>query len=213
MRTIQQITNINILLYLLPIVIIISAVANQLVCKFIQYNYPVWVDVLFILGSIIISVSFQPYRIPSAMILFWGLFTLSLTDIFYRILPTVVNLILLIFGLQLSLNHQFISINMAILGALIGYLILWLTAVSYKIISGQSGIGGGDLKLAAALGAWIGPGGILNILFWSSLLGCMFYCVMALKGKYHKMSRIPFGVFLSIAGMGNFMLRFSLWHW
>ena len=208
----QQITSINInLLYLLINITVLSLLVNHMLRCMIKNDYSRWIDCLFMGGSLSIIFLFQNTTIPFVLVLFWGLFALSLMDIFYRVLPNVINFILLILGLVLNVQNQFISITCSIRGILAAYAILWIVSWNYKYLTGCSGIGKGDLKLAAALGAWIGLEGVLPLLFWSSLLGCGFYGFMAVKGEYNRMSRIPFGVFLSVVGMSIFVMRFSLW--
>lgn len=213
MPLIQQITsiiNIN-LLYAFSKVMLVSLLTNHILRNTIKSNYRYWTDGLFITGSCLIALVFQDSEILVVLMLFWGLFILSLMDIFYRILPDIINFPLLFLGLALSVQSQFVSIVESLLGVLGGYIILWGISLAYKNMSGQCGMGKGDLKLTAALGAWIGFEGVLYLLFWSSLLGCGFYGVMAMRGKYNRMSRIPFGLFLSIVGMSIFIMRFSSW--
>lgn len=212
MLTIQQITSINInLLLVFAMVIFLSLGVNYILRGTIKKNYSGWIDCILLLGSLFIGAVFKISKIEFALLLFWGLFALSLMDIFYRILPTRLNATLLILGLIINSQHKFITLDQAILGALAGYIILWSVSFFYKNSTGKLGIGDGDLKLTSALGAWIGLDEILYLLFWSSLLGCGFYCVMHLKGEYTRESKLPFGLFLSIVGMSIFILRFSLW--
>lgn len=214
MLLIQQITsifNIN-LLYFLSSAITITLFINHILRNTFKSNYYYWICYLFIISSFFITISFQASKALFALALFFGLFTLSLTDIFYRILPNIANFLLLILGLILSLGNQFIPLTEAISGVFIGYFVLWVISLSYQNITGQVGIGKGDLKLTAALGAWVGGESIPYVLFWSSLLGCAFYLVMVVIGRYDKSSRIPFGLFLSVVGMSIFIMRFSLWH-
>lgn len=212
MLAIQQITSINInLLLLLAMVTFLSLGVNRIFHSKIKKNYSRWIDCILLLGSLFITTVFEISKIEFALLLFWGLFALSLTDIFYRILPNTLNITLLILGLMINTQNKFISINQAILGGLVGYIILWIVSFAYKNTTGKLGIGNGDLKLTSALGVWIGFDEVLYLLFWSSLLGCGFYWIMSLKGKCTRSYKLPFGLFLSVVGMSIFTLRFSLW--
>lgn len=202
--------NIN-LLYRLSITVLLAALLIKMFPKVIKCRYPVGIDYLFLIGMLIIEVLFQNPEDTLAFILFCSLFWVSLTDIFYRMLPNTVNFSLLGLGLILSTQGQFISIVQSILGVVFGYGVLWVVSCLYWHIVKQPGIGKGDLKLTSALGAWIGFDEIPCLLLLSSLLGCLFYWAMAYLGKYTRTSKIPLGVFLSITGMGIFTLRFSSW--
>lgn len=203
----------NYLLYNLFISTTLSFVLVLIVrYKLIKQNHSYWVDLLFVIGSLVVVLFFKGHKGWFALILFWGLFLLSLLDALYRILPDILTGGLLIVGLILSVTGQFISVEEAILGVLIGYGILWSISYAYKYFYGRMGIGAGDLKLASALGAWVGFYEVPRLLFLSSVFACWFYFVMVYCGKYARDSKIPFGIFLSITGMGIFTLRFSSWY-
>jgi prepilin signal peptidase PulO-like enzyme (type II secretory pathway) len=202
----------NNLLYCLSTVTLISLFLTHQIRSLINKNYTKWVDVLFLAGSLGTTILFENLDVWFALLLFWSLFTLSLLDIFYRILPNMLNFLLLSVGLILAIKNQFISIIHATLGVLVGYVVLWGISSVCAYIFGRQGIGGGDLKLTSALGAWIGIEEIPHLLLVASVLGCFFYCIMVYHGKYDRSSKIPLGVFLSIAGMGIFTLRFSSWY-
>ena len=180
--------------------------------KFIKSTCFYWVDFLFIMGSLVVICFFKDFRGWFALILFWELFLLSLLDALYKVLPNILTGSLLILGLLLSIKNQFIPMIDAICGVLMGYGILGSVSYGYKYFYGKTGIGNGDLKLASALGAWVGFAEIPHLLFLSSVFACWFYFVMVYHGKYMRNSKIPFGVFLSIIGMGIFTLRFSSWY-
>ena len=203
--------NIN-LLYILFTVTLASLFLARQIRYIVQKNYTRWVDVLFLVGSLCVAMLFQNSNTLFALILFWGLFTISIFDIFYRVLPNIINFSLLALGLVLAIKNQFISVTDSTLGVVMSYGVLGCISFVYSRIYGRVGIGRGDFKLTSALGAWLGIKEIPGLLFFSSVLGCLFYCIMFYDGRYEHEYKIPLGVFLSIVGMGIFTLRFSSWH-
>ena len=118
-------------------------------------------------------------------------------------LPDVITLPLILIGLcfnSLS-SHQFVDLQASFIGALLGYLVLWLLNHLYRYLKQREGIGMGDAKLLCALGAWLGWSALPNILLLASLSG-MFGGVLWLRlNKQHHGSPFPFGPFLSFAGI------------
>ena len=107
---------------------------------------------------------------------------------------------LLWLGLAASLATLFVPPTSAILGALVGYLSLWTVYWGFKLLTGKEGMGYGDFKLLAALGAWCGVSAILPIVLLSSLVGAVIGGLgLALQGR-DRATPIPFGPFLAIAG-------------
>lgn len=199
--------NIN-LLWILSTDILLSLIIAKILQNKIKKHYSFVITFLLLMGSISIPIIFQKPESIFLSVLFFGLFVLSVMDIAYRILPNSINFALLAFGLGLGMQNQFISLPQAIGGAVSGYFILWAISGGYKSFTGKPGIGGGDMKLASALGTWVGISNIPLLLFWSSFLGCLFYCSMAVLKGYTRESQIPFGCFLSIAGISIFIVRF-----
>lgn len=199
----------NNLLYVLSTVSTLSLIIAKMLRNTIKKFKAFWIDALLLVGSLCILLVFKKYTLVFVLILFWGLFILSLTDVFYRSLPNVINLFLLSLGLVLSTKNQFVTYTQAFGGSFVGYGALWAFSASYQKLTGKLAMGNGDLKLASALGAWIGMGNIPYLLFWSSFLGTLFYAVMLFFRKCTRMYKIPFGLFLSISGMGIFILQFA----
>ncbi|HAI59120.1 MAG TPA: prepilin peptidase [Xanthomonadaceae bacterium] len=137
----------------------------------------------------------------AAAIVFSGLLiALSGIDWRTRYLPDNLTYPLLWIGLALSTTTLFVSPSSAILGALAGYLSLWTVYWGFKLATGKEGMGYGDFKLLAALGAWCGAAAILPIVLLSSIVGALIGGVgLALQGR-DRATPIPFGPFLAIAG-------------
>ncbi|MFA6408597.1 MAG: A24 family peptidase [Gammaproteobacteria bacterium] len=128
------------------------------------------------------------------------LIILAYIDFDYFLLPDELTLALLWLGLVFSLKNYFVGSEEAILGAACGYMSLWLIAQIFRLIRGIEGIGYGDFKLAAALGAWLGWQSIPWLIFSAAFLGSCVGLIMRFR-KYSKgQVQLPFGPFLAIAG-------------
>jgi leader peptidase (prepilin peptidase)/N-methyltransferase len=88
----------------------------------------------------------------------------------------------------------------AVWGAAIGYSALWLVATVFERITHKQGMGAGDFKLLAALGAWLGPWALLPLVFLASLVGAMVGLGLQARQKLHQGLHVPFGPFLAAAG-------------
>jgi leader peptidase (prepilin peptidase)/N-methyltransferase len=121
-------------------------------------------------------------------------------------LPDVITLPLLLFGLLFNgLSYlgylAFASFQDAAIGAFLGYASLWLLNTLYRLTKKQEGIGMGDAKLLAALGAWLGWLALPGILLMASLIGLIGGLVWLYWNKQNHRSAFPFGPFLAIAGI------------
>jgi leader peptidase (prepilin peptidase)/N-methyltransferase len=118
-------------------------------------------------------------------------------------LPDVITLPLILLGLLFNSlsNQRFISSQDAIIGAILGYSCLWLLNLLYRTVKKQDGIGMGDAKLLAALGAWLGWFALPGILLMASLTGLIGGIIWLQWNKQNHRSAFPFGPFLAIAGI------------
>lgn len=135
------------------------------------------------------------------------LIVISLIDKDTQIIPDSIVIPLLWIGLSMSLFHPlpntsklFISPSDAIIGALVGYLSLWSVFWFYKLCTGKDGLGYGDFKLLAALGAWLGWKQILLIIMLSAIAGLLINFALIILMKKNSKTPIPFGPYLSFAG-------------
>ncbi|MGC9163279.1 MAG: prepilin peptidase [Thiomonas sp.] len=133
--------------------------------------------------------------------LLWALITLALIDFDTTLLPDSITLPLLWLGLiwQAGLHSE--RLPSAVWGAVIGYLSLWLVYQVFKLLTGKEGMGFGDFKLFAALGAWFGVAALLPIILLSSVCGAVIGIALQLLGRTERGRPIPFGPFLAAAGM------------
>ncbi len=136
----------------------------------------------------------------AALLLTWALIPLTLIDIDHQLLPDAITLPFLWVGLGASLFHLFTEPQSAIIGAMAGYLALWSVYWAFKLLTGKEGMGYGDFKLLAMLGAWMGWQALPTIIILSSVVGAAIGIGLMLFRGRDKNIPIPFGPYLTIAG-------------
>jgi len=135
-----------------------------------------------------------------ALLLTWSLIALTMIDIDHTLLPDDITLPLLWLGLLFNLDATFVSLQDAVIGAMLGYLVLWSVYWLFRLITGKEGMGYGDFKLLAALGAWLGWQALPLIILLSSLVGAVCgIALIAIKRRGRDVP-IPFGPYLAAAG-------------
>ncbi len=137
----------------------------------------------------------------AAIILVWALITLTFIDFDIQLLPDSITLPLLWLGLLLNLNGAFTSLSNALIGAVAGYLVLWSVYWAFKLTTGKEGMGYGDFKLLAALGAWLGWTMLPLIILLSSLVGAVVGIALIVFTKHGRNIPIPFGPYLAGGGL------------
>ncbi|QPK62967.1 prepilin peptidase [Methylomonas sp. LL1] len=135
-----------------------------------------------------------------ALLLTWGLIALSFIDIDQQLLPDSITLPMLWMGLFLSLFSLYTDSQASIIGAVAGYLSLWSVYHLFKLLTGKEGMGHGDFKLLAMLGAWLGWQYLPLIILLSSLVGAVIGIAMILFKRHDASRPIPFGPYLAAAG-------------
>lgn len=136
-----------------------------------------------------------------AILLIWCLIALTFIDFDTQLLPDAITLPLLWAGLLLNLSSTFIDLQSAVLGAIIGYLALWSVYWGFKLTTGKEGMGYGDFKLLAALGAWLGWQMLPLVILLSSLVGAVVGIALIVLAKQGRNVPIPFGPYLAAAGL------------
>lgn len=136
----------------------------------------------------------------AALVLVWFLVALSFIDADTTLLPDSMTLPLLWMGLLLNLQGVFAPLADAVIGACAGYLSLWLVYWAFRLATGREGMGYGDFKLLAALGAWLGWKMLLPIVLLSSLTGAVLGIALILLARRGRNVPMPFGPYLAIAG-------------
>ncbi len=136
----------------------------------------------------------------AALVLSWSLIAASGIDIGHKLLPDSITLPLLWLGILLALGDVFVPLEDSVIGAAAGYLSLWSVFMLFKLVTGKEGMGYGDFKLLAALGAWTGWQMLLVIVLMSSLVGAAVGITMILLSRNERGTQIPFGPYLAAAG-------------
>lgn len=166
----------------------------------ISLRYPV---VELVTGLMTLSLmQFFPASLAllGAIFFTWSLITLTMIDIDHQLLPDNITLPLMWLGLALNVAGTYTSLQDAVIGAMAGYLILWSIYWLFKLLTGKEGMGYGDFKLLAALGAWLGWQALPVIILLSSLVGAVCgIALMIIKSRGREIP-IPFGPYLAMAG-------------
>ena len=166
----------------------------------ISARYPL-VELLTALLSVAVAATLAPgWGTLAALLLTWVLVTLTFIDLDKMLLPDQLTLPLLWGGLLFNLAGGLVPLADAVIGAMAGYLVLWSLYWAFKLLTGKEGMGYGDFKLLAALGAWLGWQALPIVLLLSSLVGAIIGIGLILLRNHHQGKPIPFGPYLAIAG-------------
>jgi leader peptidase (prepilin peptidase)/N-methyltransferase len=166
----------------------------------ISIQYPL-VELLSGVLSAVIVWKFGPTWVALAGLVFtWTMIALAGIDFRTQLLPDQLTFPLLWLGLLLSLLPMFVTAPSAIVGAAAGYLSLWSVYWLFKLLTGKEGMGYGDFKLLAALGAWMGPVSLLPIILLSSLIGALIGGTLIALRRHQRELPMPFGPFIAAAG-------------
>ena len=138
----------------------------------------------------------------AAAVFVWALIALTVIDLDTQMLPDSITYPLLWAGIGLGFFGLFAGdLQAAVLGAMLGYLSLWGVYWAFRLITGKEGMGYGDFKLLAALGAWMGWQALPAIILISSALGALIGVTMIVTGLIKRSEPIPFGPYLALAGV------------
>lgn len=167
----------------------------------ISFRYPL---VEALTGALLGAVAYK-YGYTSTTLFAWAfalaLITLTFIDFDTQLLPDDIVLPLLWLGLLFNLNVGFTDLKSAVIGAAAGYLILWSVYWLFKIVTGKEGMGYGDFKLLAAIGAWFGWQLLPAVILLSSVVGAVIgVALIIFRGKTGG-TAIPFGPFLALGGI------------
>ena len=166
----------------------------------ISIQYPIIEAVTAIL-SIMVAIKFGVSSETFFGLIFtWALVALTMIDAKTQLLPDNITLPLLWLGILVNTSELYTDLESSVLGAAAGYLILWSIYKLFKLFTGKEGMGYGDFKLLAALGAWMGWMMLPQIILLSSLVGAIIGVTMIIASKHDKSIPIPFGPYLAIAG-------------
>jgi leader peptidase (prepilin peptidase)/N-methyltransferase len=177
----------------------------------ISPRYPI-IELCTALLSLLVFVTLGPTaKMLAALGLTWALVALTMIDFDTQLLPDDITLPLLWAGLLVNLSGTFTSLPSAVLGAMFGYLSLWSVYWLFKLATGREGMGYGDFKLLAALGAWMGWLSIPMILLMSSVVGSIIgvgYLIIRRES-----APFAFGPYIAIAGFITLLWGHPLMRW
>ncbi|MFU2314992.1 prepilin peptidase [Rahnella sp. PCH160] len=165
-------------------------------------------------GLLFLSISFVAPSLIDVIqicVFAWFLIALSMIDCFTLLLPDALTQPLMWLGLLLSVSGFGIPLEFAVLGSILGYLSLWILYWIFRIFTGQEGIGYGDLKLLAAIGAWVGFEMLPLVCTLAAFSGIVFWLCWKATGRSSHL--IPFGPGLSSAGLLIYICQKSHMLW
>ena len=136
-----------------------------------------------------------------ALLLIWALIALTGIDFDTQLLPDSITLPLLWLGFAFNLAGTYVDLFSAVIGAMVGYLTLWSVFWLFKLATGKEGMGFGDFKLLAALGAWLGWQMLPAIILLSSIVGAAVGISLIVATRHGRNTPIPFGPYLAAAGI------------
>ena len=166
----------------------------------ISGRYPL-VELATALLSLAVATQFEfGAALGLALIATWALIALTVIDADHQLLPDDITLPLLWLGLIANALGVFTDLESALWGAVFGYGSLWSVYWAFKLTTGKEGMGYGDFKLLAALGAWLGWQALPMIILMSSLVGAIIGLAMMALAKLGRGQPMPFGPYLAIAG-------------
>jgi leader peptidase (prepilin peptidase)/N-methyltransferase len=166
----------------------------------ISLRYPI-IEAITGLLSAYVAWHFGPtLQAAGALALVWALIALAAIDLDTQLLPDSITLPLLWLGLTFNLWATYADISSAVVGAMLGYLALWSVFWLFKLATGKEGMGYGDFKLLAALGAWLGWSMLPAIILLSSVVGAIVGITLIIVTRHGRNVPIPFGPYLAAAG-------------
>ena len=137
----------------------------------------------------------------ATLVFAWLLIAMSCIDADTQLLPDDLTYPLLWCGLLVNITATFVPLDEAVIGAVAGYMSLWSIYWAFKLLTGKEGMGYGDFKLLAALGAWLGWKMLPIVVLMSSLVGAVVGISLIIISRRGRDNPIPFGPYLAAAGM------------
>lgn len=186
----------------IPVISYVAIGGKCVACKTpISIRYPI-IELLSGVLSAFLIWHFGSGLLGLSTLLFaYLLIAMTFIDIDTQLLPDDLTLPLLWLGLLVNLNATFVPLDEAVIGAAAGYLSLWSIYWLFKLLTGKEGMGYGDFKLLAALGAWLGWKMLPAIILLSSLVGAVVGIALIVVAKRGREVPIPFGPYLAAAGL------------
>lgn len=141
------------------------------------------------------------------------LLALSLIDLRHFVLPDILTLPLLWAGLLTNCWDYFAALQDAVIGAVLGYMSLWSIYWLFKLLRGKEGLGYGDFKLTAAVGAWLGWQALPTVIFLAAIGGLCAGLILVIAKHRDSQQPLPFGPFLASAAFITLSTNNTLWGW
>lgn len=166
----------------------------------ISWQYPL-IEILTGVLSIVVAYYFGlTWQTLAALLLTWSLVVLTVIDLEEQLLPDDITLPMVWLGLLVNSQGLFTTLQSAVYGAILGYLFLWSIYWLFKLLTGKEGMGYGDFKLLAMLGAWLGVKALPVIILLSSVVGLIVGLTLIALKRITREQPIPFGPYLAMAG-------------
>ena len=179
----------------------------------ISARYPIVEALTAVLSALVAWKFGLTWQMGLALVFTWTLIALTFIDADTTLLPDDLTLPLLWIGLLANVWGFAVPLKDAVIGAAAGYLVLWSIYWLFKLSTGKEGMGYGDFKLLAALGAWMGWKALLPIVLLSSLVGAVVGIALIVLARRGREIPIPFGPYLAAAGMIVMLTGDRLTHW
>ena len=190
----------------IPVLSYLALKGKCRICKApISMQYPL---VELLTGFISLAIGWQlgvSVQALTGLFFSWCLIAASGIDLGHKLLPDNITLPLMWLGISLSFFNTFIDLETSVIGAITGYLCLWSAFILFKLLTGKEGMGHGDFKLLAALGAWCGWKMLFVTVLTSSLVAAVVGISMILLNKTQRSTQIPFGPYLAVAGWASLL--------
>ena len=177
-------------------------------CSECHWKIPIRYPIVEIAGALVAALAAARFGVGAAAagayVFSLGLLALSAIDFETRLLPDSITLPLLWLGLAFNLFDTFATLRDGVIGAMAGYIVLWGVHSAFKFVTGRNGMGYGDFKLLASIGAWLGWQAIPGVLLLGSLAGAVAGTALVLRRQATRTTLYPFGPYLAAASL--FML-------
>ena len=174
-------------------------------CSGCGWRIPIRYPIIEVCGALISSAAVLRFgpgaEAAGACLLGWGLLAASVIDLDTRLLPDSITLPLLWLGIGFNLFDTYAPLRDCVMGAMAGYLLLWSIHHAFKLVTGRKGLGYGDFKMLALLGAWLGWGALPGVLLLASATGAVAGIILVMRGRASRDTPFPFGPFLAAAGL------------
>jgi leader peptidase (prepilin peptidase)/N-methyltransferase len=186
----------------IPLVSYVALGGKCSACKApISIRYPVIELITGLLSALLVWKFGSGWTGLATLFFAYSLLAMTVIDFDTQLLPDDLTFPLLWVGLLVNLNGTFVPLREAVIGAAAGYLALWSVYWLFKLATGKEGMGYGDFKLLAALGAWLGWTMLPTIILLSSVVGAAVGISLILFAKHGREKPIPFGPYLAAAGL------------